>query len=54
MVQSAYTNAAAFVDFDVIDLDTSISPDNAEQDEQRRNLEELCRIENDPTWEAIY
>lgn len=54
MVQSAYTNAAASVDFDVIDLDTSSSPDNAEQDEQRRNLEELCRIENDPAWEAIY
>lgn len=54
MVQSAYTNSAASVNFDVIDLDTSSSPDNAEQDEQRRNLEELCRIEHDPNWKAIY
>lgn len=54
LVQSAYTNAAASVNFDVIDLDTSSSPDNAEQDEQRRNLEMIARIEHDPNWKAIY
>lgn len=54
LVQSAYTNAAASVNFDVIDLDTSSSPDDAELDEQGQNLEMIARIEHDPTWKAIY
>lgn len=55
MVQSAYTNAhGVTVNFDVIDLDMSNSPDDAEQDEQGQNLEMIARIEHDPNWKAIY
>lgn len=54
LVQSAYTNAAASVNFDVIDLDMSNSPDDAELDEQGQNLEMIARIEHDPNWKAIY
>ena len=55
LVQSAYTNAhGVTVNFDVIDLDMSNSPDDAELDEQGQNLEKLCRIENDTAWKAIY
>lgn len=55
LVQSAYTNAhGVTVNFDVIDLDTSSSPDDAELDEQGQNLEMIARIEHDPNWKAIY
>lgn len=55
MVQSAYTNAhGVTVNFDMIDLDTSSSPDDSELDEQGQNLEMIARIEHDPNWKAIY
>lgn len=55
LVQSAYTNAhGVTVNFDVIDLDASSSPDDAELDEQGQNLEMIARIEHDPNWKAIY
>lgn len=55
MVQSAYAKAhGVTVNFDVIDLDTSSSPDDSELDEQGRNLEMITRIEHDPNWKAIY
>ncbi len=55
LVQSAYTNAhGVTVNFDVVDLDMSNSPDDAELDEQGQNLEMIARIEHDPNWRAIY
>lgn len=55
LVQSAYANAhGVTVNFDVIDLDMSNSPDDAELDEQGQNLEMIARIEHDPNWKAIY
>lgn len=55
MVQSAYTNTHGVpVSFEVIDLDTSSSPDGAELAQQERNLEIIARIEHDPNWKAIY
>ncbi len=55
LVQSAYANAhGVTVNFDVIDLDTSNSPDDAELDEQGKNLEMIARVEHDPNWKAIY
>lgn len=55
LVQSAYANARGVtVNFDVIDLDMSNSPDDAELDEQGQNLEMIARIEHDPSWKAIY
>lgn len=55
MVHSAYTNTHGVpINFDVIDLDTSNSPDGAELAQQERNLEIIARIEHDPNWKTIY
>lgn len=55
MVQSAYAkDHGVTVNFDVIDLDMSNSPDDSELDEQGQNLEMISRIEHDSSWKAIY